>query len=515
MGSIPLPALAIREPNPLEAANSIASLAGFAQRQQLGNLAIQKQQYELGATKAMNEAYKGAVTIDENGQPKFDTDALTKSLSNAGYGSQVPGILKNVTDFQQSQANLAETRQKMAGQQQDMQIKQQDMMGSVGAAIKAANYDPGFADTFLQHYEINNPGQKAQIEQFRGELQQNPGLVKRLADTWIATSPAQQKMQNEQTVANIRASGGAENRELNAALQSGAIKNESEWPAYKAKQEAQIQLNKGIAEATNPEIQAAKIHVATAESAARLQQQQSLLQPNAIDLPARNYLLTGQMPAGMRSPGMSSMIMNRAAQMALENPELANLAGNRAAYEANKKSYDNVTGTLDTLTAFENVGKKNLENFLNLAKGLPDTGQPWLNKPVREIDENIVGNQYLPAIRAAKSVALREIARITNDPKLKGVLTDSARQEVEGLVPDRATLPQIRNVANVLIQDVNNVHQAVAAQKADIGNRLGIKATPEPTHGLIYAKDPQGKLHSAPAGTALPPNWIVDKGPEQ
>src|SRR4029077_9531510 len=136
---------------------------------------------------------------------------------------------------------------------------------------------------------------------------------------------------------------------------------------------------------------------------------------------------TGQLPAGMRSPVMSGAIISRAAE--LHPNGTAELAGNRAAYEANKKSYDNVTGTLDTLSAFEQSGLKNLKQFTDLANKLPDTGVPWLNTPVRNLNQNLVGAQYMPAIEAARSVALREIARVTNDPKLSGSLTDSARGE--------------------------------------------------------------------------------------
>ena len=160
MGGIPLAALAVQQPpSPLDQAAKVLQLRNLGnagQTQQLQQQALgqenQQREYQLGATKAMNEAYKGAVTVDSNGQPKFDTEALTKSLSTAGYGSEVPTILKHVTDFQKSQADLQKVNQDIAASKQTMQEKQTDMMGSVGAAIKAANYDPGLADTFLQHF---------------------------------------------------------------------------------------------------------------------------------------------------------------------------------------------------------------------------------------------------------------------------------------------------------------------------------------------------------------------------
>lgn len=37
----------------------------------------------------------------------------------------------------------------------------------------------------------------------------------------------------------------------------------------------------------------------------------------------------------------------------------------------------------------------------------------------------------------------------------------------------------------------------------------------KPSGGLIYARDPQGQLHSAPAGTKLPAGWKADKGPNR
>lgn len=236
---------------------------------------------------------------------------------------------------------------------------------------------------------------------------------------------------------------------------------------------------------------------------AQINVQSSMLNDAALDQSAQRYLQTGQLPAGMRSPAMSAKIINRAGELGAGQ----SISANSAAFEANKKSYDNATKTLDTLTAFENVGKKNLENFLDLAKDIPDTGVPWINKPVRSLSKDLVGSDKMPAIDAARTVALREIARITNDPKLSGVLSDSARGEVEGLIPNNATLPQIRAVAKVLLQDVDNVHSSVAAQKADIGKRLGLQPSGEAGGGAKY-KAPA----NAPSATGANGHKIVVDG---
>lgn len=230
--------------------------------------------------------------------------------------------------------------------------------------------------------------------------------------------------------------------------------------------------------------------------------QQGALTDAALDQSAQRYLETGQLPAGMRSPGMSSAIINRAGQLGGGQ----NIAANTAAFEANKASYENVTKTLDTLSAFEQTGIKNLKQFTDLASKIPDTGVPWVNTPVRSLDVNVVGSANMAAVTAARAVALREIARVTNDPKLSGQLSDHAREEVENLVPANATFNQIKAVANVLQTDMANVHTSLAAQKDDIGRRLGMQthqapqpnANQPPAAGKFSVTDPNGKTHNFP-----------------
>jgi hypothetical protein len=78
----------------------------------------------------------------------------------------------------------------------------------------------------------------------------------------------------------------------------------------------------------------------------------------------------------------------------------------------------------------------------------------------------------MPAVSAARDVALREIARVTNDPKLNGVLSDSARHEVQALIGKDATIGQIKQAAQILRNDMNNVHTSLNQQRDVINNRI-------------------------------------------
>ncbi len=214
------------------------------------------------------------------------------------------------------------------------------------------------------------------------------------------------------------------------------------------------------------------------------------MNPTAFDQAAEKYWTSGQLPpAGRGGPALAlnKALMNRAADL---HPE-GSLAANSAEYKANAASYKNVTTTLDTLSAFEQSGLKNLKQFTDLADKIPDTGVPWLNTPVRLLNDKLVGAEYMPAIAAARSVALREIARVTNDPKLSGSLTDTARAEVSSFSPQNATLPQIKQVVKVLQNDMANVHSSLQDQKDSIAKRLG--GVPS---GSFSVQAPNGKTYT-------------------
>lgn len=208
----------------------------------------------------------------------------------------------------------------------------------------------------------------------------------------------------------------------------------------------------------------------------------------AMEQAAKKYLDTGVLPPGFGTAGtiQKTAIMNAAAKL---DPQAA-LARNQATFKADSANLTNLQKTEGTLSAFENTAGKNLDQFLQLADKIPDTGVPWLNVPVRNLSANVVGSENMAAINAARDVALREIARVTNDPKLSGALTDTARKEVAGLSAANATLPQIKAVAKVLRQDMANVHSGINEQIASVKNSIG--------------QNPNAAIQ--PGGSAVPSN---------
>jgi len=464
MGAYGLPALHVNPPQegpgPLEQYGQVARLRALMGQQQLqqaqiqaANTTNQEAQLDLQSRQAFMKAYTEA---------QGDPDKTMKLAAQYGADPQSTIQMKNLFLEQQTKALQYFTAHGDAAK------RDADLMQGAHDTVTAAKPEdrPAIYQQQLQALskELTDPSQLGQMPQ------QYPG------DDAFKFIGAMVKSHTQQMDELAKQSETFKNQQQGEEAGANKAKTQTEMEYYKSHGGAPgvpaetVQMNSWLE--NNPSKTPADFmkYKSTLVPQFNFNLQGAALNDQAKDMAAENYFQTGQLPAGARSPAIISQIINRAAQL---HPG-GNLAGNKAAYDANKASYDNVTKTLDTLSAFENAGLKNLKQFTDLAAKLPDTGLPWLNTPVRNLNKNMVGDQWMPAIEAARSVALREIARVTNDPKLSGTLTDSARQEVEAFSPANATLPQIKHVVDVLRNDMANVHQGLAQQKQDIGKRLGM-----------------------------------------
>ena len=221
-----------------------------------------------------------------------------------------------------------------------------------------------------------------------------------------------------------------------------------------------------------------KKYAATLVPAFNVNMQAGLLNDQAKQMAAQMYAQTGQLPAGMRSPAMSAGILNQAATGPGGVP---NIAANKATFQANEGSLKALQKNFDQVTAFENTAGKNLDVFLKTAQKVIDSGSPWINKPLRSVASGALGSEDQAAFNAARQTAVTEIAKVLNSSNASGVLSDSARHEVEGLIGPNASLKQIVSAANILKQDMANRHNSYQEQISDIKGRLGSKPATTPT----------------------------------
>ena len=220
MSSIPLPALDLKQPQQpdlLEKYGQLVQLRNMLQqaqtqqqeaplRVQALNQQVQQGQQDLEARKALNQAYSGALTKDESGNPTIDPNKLAQGLANGPAAYQTPAVMKGITDFQKSRLELQTT-------QADLQTKQADMIGNAAAAVKAAGYDPALAHSFF-----DSMPQTPQLQQIRQQID-NPQALKQLVDTAIQNSPKQRELgASEATAAARGLTAQTEKQRLDASM---------------------------------------------------------------------------------------------------------------------------------------------------------------------------------------------------------------------------------------------------------------------------------------------------------
>lgn len=194
----------------------------------------------------------------------------------------------------------------------------------------------------------------------------------------------------------------------------------------------------------------------------------------------QKYALTGVMPPlGMQAGGRQK-ILHYANEFARQNGfSPKDLATMQASFAGDKDSLKKFQSQRDQIVSFEQTASKNLDNFIGLASKIPDSGSPWLNLPMRQLTKNLVGSDAMAAVDAARQVANNEIAKVTAGGGLSGVVSDSARKEIESFNPQNATLKQTLAVAKVLKADMANRHQSMDATLGEIKSRMGTSSAPD------------------------------------
>jgi hypothetical protein len=174
---------------------------------------------------------------------------------------------------------------------------------------------------------------------------------------------------------------------------------------------------------------------------------------------------------GRNAGGTIGQIINGAAGISNaagtdRNSMIANL-------KANTQSLANFQKQRDQIVSFESAATKNIDLFLNAASKIPDSGMPWVNTPLRLLDEKMVGSANMAAVNAARAVATNEVAKVTGGGGMGGVLSDAARQEVKDYNPANATFAQTLAVVKILKQDMANRHKSMDETLDEVKGRIG------------------------------------------
>lgn len=448
----------------------------------------------------------------------YDVGAISDAVTKAGGdpSAALPHLMAINQSFQQVQAARIAANQTGA------------------RAVIAGGNDPVLAKNFLDAIEKNGIYPPATVQQWRDMIDADPGNVAKITaylagpqkmETAAPGSSARNPNTGEivpnstapplpgtgQHVVNgqvVDDKGNPVGNQIPKESDPAAEARATETARHNQEIERIAGLNAGREAARDAEVKRHDLATEAQGDAA------PLLTPEALHLTAHQFAMTGNLPPmGMGKQGAKARadIINAAA----DEYKNLDLPSQVAAYKANQDSLKKLQGQRDAISSFEATAGKNIDIFLDSAGKVVDTGSPLANSLARQVSGKMLGSSDQAAYDAARQVAVNEIAKITSNPSLSGSLSDSARHEIDAFNPQSATLAQSVKVMRVLKQDMANrassMDDTIKAVQQRIATVPGSSPAPPPAPSMIEAKDAQGNIHHAPAGTPLPAGWTLVK----
>lgn len=156
----------------------------------------------------------------------------------------------------------------------------------------------------------------------------------------------------------------------------------------------------------------------------------------------------------------------------LEGKSGPGLADRRARFNSDRRSLDQIVPKYDAITAFENSAIAQGKVLVGLAQKVDTTGMPVMERWIRAGRKSIAGDEDVSEFHAQIYLFRAEAAKILTNPNLTGVVTDTARKEVEDFLPDKASAKQIERVVKRLEADFILRKTTMADQIQEIKDRM-------------------------------------------
>lgn len=164
----------------------------------------------------------------------------------------------------------------------------------------------------------------------------------------------------------------------------------------------------------------------------------------------------------------------------------------QAVAKAQIKSVGDLIPMQNAINAYETVAKGNGQRALELINKVNTTGVPLLNSAKR-ISEQATGNPDAAELMQVLQNYQTEAARIIANPRLTGQLTDTARKELENVIPANLTPAQAKRI-------IERLNFEFELRSRGIDQAL-TQAQSQMTPGYAPASSPAGA--QAPAAPAM------------
>jgi hypothetical protein len=218
----------------------------------------------------------------------------------------------------------------------------------------------------------------------------------------------------------------------------------------------------------------------------------------AVDLAARQYVLTGKMPAmGNGGSSLRKAILEKAAGYST-NMSAGQIAGLRSQYTAHTATLTQLQKQRQQIAAAEDTALNSWQNYIDRSATAPgQTSSPLLNAPIQSFYRHVIGSPELTGMDEARGPAIAETARVlSSGPNGGGTVSDSSRNEQDEALSSASSVQQKQAARDALHKDMDGRlsqwDQAIAREQAGIDN-------------LSSAFDSHGRQPASAAPTSAAP----------
>jgi len=202
-------------------------------------------------------------------------------------------------------------------------------------------------------------------------------------------------------------------------------------------------------------------------------------------------------PGGWSKNGISrgNASLNRIGAEMVANGSTETLPGMQGDYKSAAAGHTAITKDLTAIEPFEKMLQSNAKIAIDLGKKAIATEARFANKPINWLKQNASDNPDVADFLAQTTFVQTEAARVLNNPRLVGQLTDAARHEMQQVVNGDMPLNAYTRVVERVVSDGERRIAEMRKTQTDLSNKMNRRSTDKKVD-----TSPTPAPASAPAG---------------
>lgn len=186
----------------------------------------------------------------------------------------------------------------------------------------------------------------------------------------------------------------------------------------------------------------------------------------------------------------------------------SDVMGRRAEFIASRGAFNALTKDLAAIRPYKQMLDLNAKILEDLAKKAVATNSQLANKPINWLRMNVGDNPDIAEYLFQMNTVATEAARVLNNPRLVGQLTDSARKDMQSVINGEMPLNMTSAILARMKADGTNRVKAMEDEEGRLKSRISGRQAPSAPSGTDapikeFATEAEAKAANLPSGTKI------------